>query len=174
MISESPTGVKEETSVCETNVSSTAEAHSNTKESAVGGFEWKSRVGFRGIPLVHVVYGSDPEGKIRVAKGFIAIGRFGVGAITIAQFGVGFILGIGQAVFGLFAVGQLAIGLLAGIGQLSVGLIAVGQLFIGIYGVGQAGWAKYMWSPSRVDMEAVAMIHTILTKIGNLFGIRLI
>ncbi|MBM3298630.1 MAG: hypothetical protein FJY85_01595, partial [Deltaproteobacteria bacterium] len=124
------------------------------------GFEWKTRIGFLGIPLVCIAFGRDERGKARVAKGFIALGQFAVGGIAISQFGVG-IVSVGQFVLGIAALGQLAIGWLTGIGQLAVGTFAVGQFVIGEYGMGQAGWARYLWSPGRTDLEAVAMFEAV-------------
>ncbi len=127
---------------------------------AVPGFKWRTRAALFGIPLICVAFGTDERGKMRVAKGFIAIGQFAVGGLAIAQFGVG-IIGIGQFVLGVVAFGQLAIGILVGFGQLAIGAFAAGQFVIGIYARGQFGWATYLLSPGRTDMEAVAMFETI-------------
>ncbi len=45
------------------------------------GFEWKSSATILGYPLVHVAIGRKPEGKLRVAKGIIAIGNSGWGSL---------------------------------------------------------------------------------------------
>lgn len=121
-----------------------------------GGFEWKSRIGLFGIPVIHIAFGCDERGKMRVAKGFIAIGQFAVGAITFCQVGIGV----------LFAFGQLTAGLVS-LGQFAIGLLAAGQLVAGWYGVGQAGWGRYLWTPERTDMEAVALFYTIIMRIGQ-------
>ena len=127
---------------------------------ATAGFFWRTRAKILGVPLICVAFGSDEKGKTRVAKGIVAIGQFAMGGVAIGQFGVGFI-GIGQCVAGVVAFGQLALGLLVAFGQLSIGTFAVGQLVIGKYARGQFGWAEYLWSPGRTDMEAVAMFETI-------------
>ena len=124
------------------------------------GIEWKTRIGLFGLPLVCVSFGQDAAGRLKVAKGFIAIGHRAVGGITISQFGVG-VVSIGQFSLGIASVGQVALGVLTGIGQLGVGIFAVGQLVVGLYGRGQMGWAQYMWSPYRTDLEAVAMFDSI-------------
>ena len=124
------------------------------------GFQWNTRARVFGIPLVSVAFGTDEKGKTRVAKGFVAVGQFGFGVITIAQFGVGILFGIGQVTIGLVAVGQLALGLLVGVGQFAGGTFAIGQLVAGVYGMGQLGWATYLWSESTKDMEAIAMFYT--------------
>ena len=94
-----------------------------------------------------------------------------LGAITIAQFGVGIIFGLGQFVVGLVAIGQVALGLLLGVGQFAFGLFAIGQFVAGIYGLCQFGWARYLWSPGHTDMEAVSMFYTIQMKLRQLLGL---
>lgn len=103
------------------------------------GYEWKSKQTMLGLPLVHVAAGRDERGKLRVAKGIVAIGQFAVGGITIAQFGVGAVFALGQFVAAPIAIGQIA-----------VGLVAVGQFGIGLlYGLGMFStglWAKGAWT----------------------------
>jgi len=135
------------------------------------GFEWKSRARLFGIPLVHVAFGRDLAGRVRVAKGFLAVGQFAVGLVTVAQFGVGFLFGFGQFMLGLTVVAQVAAGLIIGIGQIASGIVTVGQLVVGIYGLCQAGWVKYMWSYSRVDMEAVALYCTLAERVQQFLGL---
>ena len=113
-----------------------------------------------GIPLVCIAYGSDETGKVRIAKGFIAIGRIAVGGLAIGQYAVG-LVAIGQVVLGIVGFGQLAVGLAVGFGQCATGFFAVGQFVIGKYARGQFGWAEHLWSPGHTDMEAVAMFETI-------------
>ncbi|MBI5250602.1 MAG: zinc ribbon domain-containing protein [Desulfomonile tiedjei] len=134
------------------------------------GYEWKSQRKIFGIPLVHVAFGTNANGRVRIAKGVIAVGQMGIGLITVAQFGIGIIFGLGQFMLGLTVLAQFAGGLLVGIGQLATGVIAVGQFVAGIYGLAQTGWAKYLWSPHRTDMEAVALFYTVYTKLAGLFG----
>ena len=139
--------------------------------SARGGFEWKTKAAVFGIPLVHVAFGRDCRGRRKVAKGVIAVGEIAFGLITVAQFGVGILFGLGQFVCGLIVVGQIALGIIAGMGQVAVGYFAVGQLVVGIYGLGQFGWAKYLWSQYRTDMDAVARFYTIQLKIRQFLGL---
>jgi hypothetical protein len=122
--------------------------------------EWKTRAWVFGIPLICVAYGTDAQGRPIVAKGLIAVGQFAVGLVAIGQIGIG-LIGVGQLAIGVIAFGQVAFGLLAGFGQLAVGMFAGGQLVIGKYARGQFGWAEYLWSPHRTDMEAVAMFESI-------------
>ena len=136
-----------------------ASAPASSREGESGVY-WRTRAQLCGLPLVCIAFGNDSRGKMRVAKGVIAIGQFAVGGVAIAQFGAG-IIGIGQFVFGVAALGQLALGVLTGIGQIGIGFFAVGQIVLGMYGLGQMGWATYLWSPERTDMEAVAMFHSV-------------
>ncbi|MDQ7783000.1 MAG: hypothetical protein RDU20_08985 [Desulfomonilaceae bacterium] len=144
---------------------------STTKPSRGFGFEWKTKTRIFRLPLVHVAIGLDARGRPLTAKGFIAIGQVGIGVITIAQAGLGLLFGFGQLVFGLIAIGQAAVGLVLAVGQFAVGILAVGQQVIGVYGLCQAGWAKYLWSTSHTDMEAVALFYTIYEKLGRLIGL---
>jgi hypothetical protein len=136
------------------------------------GIHWKSRTRLFGIPLVHVAIGRDAKGRVRVAKGFIAIGQFAVGGITFAQFGIGILFGLGQVVFGLTAIGQVAGGLLVSVGQIAVGVVAIGQLAAGLYAIGQVGWGTYLWTPERMDLEAVALLNTVYLRFMQLLGIQ--
>jgi hypothetical protein len=105
------------------------------------GYEWKSEKQMFGMPLVHIAFGRDEKGKMRVAKGVVAIGQFGYGGIVIAQFGAAAVLGIGQFVvaplalgqfaLGLIAAGQFGIGLLFGAGMIATGAIARGMVTLG-------------------------------------------
>jgi hypothetical protein len=104
------------------------------------GFEWKSKAMVRGLPLVHVAVGRDAQGRLRVAKGVVAVGQFARGGLVVAQFGAGAIAGIGQFVVapisisqfsvGLIAVGQFAFGLLFGLGMVATGLWATGLMVL--------------------------------------------
>lgn len=124
------------------------------------GLEWKTRRTLCGLPLVCVSFGRDENGRIRIAKGIVAIGQVAIGAITIAQFGVGVIFSFGQAVFGLFALGQLAVGFGA-VGQVACGYLALGQIALGVYAMAQIGWASFLWSGARQDMEVLSIFYTI-------------
>jgi hypothetical protein len=119
------------------------------------GFEWKSARTYRGYPLIHVAFGRDRRGKLRVAKGIVAVGQFALGLVTVAQFGVGVIFGFGQFILGGAVLAQLALGLAVAVGQVAVGYAAVGQVVLACYGLGQIGLAQHLWSLSRQDEAAV-------------------
>ena len=136
------------------------------KEWRGWGFEWKSETTVYDYPLVHIAFGRDTQGKMRVAKGIIAIGQFAIGIITIAQFGIGILFGFGQFIFSLTAVAQFAVGVIFGLGQFASGYIAIGQFVLAYYGLAQAGWAKYLWSVERKDIEAIEFFRQLAIKIG--------
>ena len=131
------------------------------------GFEWKSKHTFYGYPLVHIAFGRDAQHKLRVAKGIVAIGQFGVGLITFAQFGIGILFGFGQFIVGITAVGQIAISILFGIGQIATGYIAIGQIALGFYALCHTGFAKYMWTPEIKDTEAVEVFYQLFENLKH-------
>jgi hypothetical protein len=52
-------------------------------EKKSDGFEYRSRISIFGIPLVHICSKTDPEtGRVKPAKGIIAIGGVATGAIA--------------------------------------------------------------------------------------------
>lgn len=98
------------------------------------GYEWKSEATLFGWPLVHVAFGWDLEtGRLRVARGIIAIGQFAFGLVTVAQFGVGLLFGLGQFMLGSVVVAQFAVGFLFALGQFAFGTYAAGQFAAGRY-----------------------------------------
>jgi hypothetical protein len=133
------------------------------------GFEWKSRQTFYGYPLVHIAFGRDAQNKIRVAKGVIAIGQFGIGLITFAQFGIGVLFGFGQFILGLTGIAQFAIAGLFGIGQFATGYIAIGQLALGYYVLAQLGLGNHVLTPSMQDPQALEFFQNLLQNVKNFF-----
>ncbi len=130
------------------------------------GFEWRSQAEFYGYPLVSIAFGRRPQGGMRVAKGWIAIGQFAIGLIAFAQVGVGILFGFGQVMVGLVAVSQVAISLLCGIGQLATGYVAVGQLALGYYLLCQVGLGWHVWRPGYQDPEAVRFFTEWVRQLG--------
>jgi ribosomal protein L40E len=131
------------------------------------GFEWQSSQTFYGYPIVHIAFGRDEKNKLKIAKGIIAIGQFGIGLITFAQFGVGILFGLGQVMLGTTAIAQCAISVLFGIGQLSTGYIAIGQISLGFYALCQAGFAKYILTPETKDPEALEFFLQLLDRLKH-------
>lgn len=99
------------------------------------GFEYKSKATLLGLPLIHIAQGFTLEGRMRVAKGFIAIGNVAVGVFAIGGAAVG-VISIAGAGLGIISMAGFALGLFCGIGGLAVGYIAVGGIAIGIYALG--------------------------------------
>jgi ribosomal protein L37E len=102
--------------------------------TGIWGYEWKSETTILGWPLVHIAFGWNMKtGQLMMAKGIIAIGQFAFGLFTLAQFGVGLLIGVGQFIAGTFVVGQFALGILFAFGQFAVGHYAMGQFAAGRY-----------------------------------------
>ncbi len=99
------------------------------------GYEYKSKATIWGLPLIHIAQGFTPEGRMRVAKGFIAIGNVAIGVFAIGGAAVGGIA-IAGAGLGVICLAGLALGLFCGVGGMAVGYIAIGGIAIGIYSVG--------------------------------------
>ena len=70
------------------------------------GYEYKSRT-VLGIPLIHICFKYRSNGIPVPAKGFIAIGQFGIGVINISQFGIG-VISISQFTIAGYALAQVA------------------------------------------------------------------
>lgn len=71
------------------------------------GFEYKSKLGLLGLPLIHISFKYRPNRTPVVAKGIIAIGQFGCGVVTISQFGIG-VFSLSQFTLAGFALAQFA------------------------------------------------------------------
>jgi hypothetical protein len=128
------------------------------------GYEWKSKQTLWGWPLVHIAFGRDAKGKLRVAKGIIAIGQFAIGAVTFAQFGLGAIFGFGQFVAAPIAIGQVGLGLILGLGQLATGYLAIGQIGIGVWVRAQFGIGAHVWSMLHQAPEAVSFFRRLIGR----------
>jgi DNA-directed RNA polymerase subunit RPC12/RpoP len=139
---------------------------SKTKSKGFG-FEWQSSKTFYGYPLVNIAFGRDAENRLRVAKGIVAIGQFGIGLITFAQFGIGILFGFGQFIIGFTAIAQIAVSAFFAIGQIATGYIAIGQVAFGFYALCQTGFAKYLWIPEKRDAEAVEIFYQLYGKIKD-------
>ena len=72
------------------------------------GFEYKSKATLLGMPFLHIAFKYRQNGMPVVAKGFIAIGQFGIGVINISQFGIGF-FSLSQFTIAAYALAQFAL-----------------------------------------------------------------
>lgn len=84
-------------------------------------YEFRSEAEFFGFPLVHIVHGLNQEtGRLRIARGIIAIGDIAIG-----------IFALGGISFGILAFGGISLACYA-IGGIAIGGTAVGGISLGI------------------------------------------
>ncbi len=127
------------------NISGVMSGLPPTMRSAFG-FDYKSKTQLWGMPLVHICNGMDPTtGRVRTAKGIIAIGDKAKGVIALggAATGVfafgGVALGVfalGGTAIGLFSFGGLALALIFATGGLAAAPVVFGGLAAGYIAVG--------------------------------------
>jgi tRNA A-37 threonylcarbamoyl transferase component Bud32 len=116
---------------------------------AYHGLDYRSKATFFGLPLLHVTSGLDPQtGRVRVAKGIIAIGDRAKGVVAFGGMATGgFAFGglaigvfaFGGCALGLISFGGLAIALLAALGGGAIAPIAIGGGAIGFLVFGGTG-----------------------------------
>lgn len=104
------------------------------------GFEYRSARTFAGLPLLHVATGIDRDGKVRTARGVIAIGQRAVGFVAIGIVAGG-IVALGVVSGGVIALGVVAVGLaLAGgvnvAAPVAFGVVAFGYAAGGVHAIG--------------------------------------
>ncbi|MGE5296326.1 MAG: zinc ribbon domain-containing protein [Solirubrobacterales bacterium] len=104
----------------------------------LSGYEYRSERELFGLPLVHIVGGRgfDPvTGRLRVAKGIIAVGPIAFGGLAMggAAFGI---FSFGGVALGLTAFGGAAVGALLAVGGAAIGAVALGGAAIGYYAFG--------------------------------------
>ncbi|MES2505953.1 MAG: serine/threonine-protein kinase [Verrucomicrobiota bacterium] len=86
-------------------------------------YEYRSRAAVAGWPWLHISFGKDPQtGRMRRARGIVAIGGHATGLVALGVFAFGGVAW-GVCSVGLFAMGVVCAGL-ASAGVLSVGLVA--------------------------------------------------
>jgi hypothetical protein len=81
------------------------------------------------------------------------------------------LFGFGQFIFGAAVIAQFAGGVGFGLGQFATGYIAIGQFAFGIYALGQIGLAKYLWTPTHHDPEAMAFFRDLLETVRRYLNI---
>jgi hypothetical protein len=107
-------------------------------QGSLRGYEYRSEKTLFGLPLVHIVVAptfNPVTGKMRIAKGIIAIGGIAVGGLAIGGLSFG-VIAIGGLAVGLAALGGAALGIILAAGGLAVGFVALGGLAIGYYAIG--------------------------------------
>jgi hypothetical protein len=116
-------------------------------------FEYRSKTRLFGLPLVHIVSGRniDPvTGRLRVAKGIIAIGGISFGVVSVGGFSVG-LFSLGGCAIGGIALGGMAIGLGAALGGLAIGTIAIGGCAIGWTALGGAAFGPHAFGGAHAQ-----------------------
>jgi len=115
------------------------------------GREYRSQMEVLGLPLVHIATGINLEtGRVRVAKGVIAIGNIAFGLLAFGGIAVGILplgglafgpVALGGLAVGVFSFGGCAVGLLFAVGGAAIGYVAIGGGAVGYYalGAGAAG-----------------------------------
>ena len=133
-------------------------------------YEYESPRRMLGLPVLSVNLGFDnPGGRMRSARGVIAIGNqatgiiafglfvargmFAVAPITVGLTGVSVagiallsvsVVGVGIVSVSVVAVGYLAVGILA-LGAKCVGIVAIGREVVGIIGIGRVSRLLFSW-----------------------------
>jgi len=121
------------------------------------GGEYRSKAEYLGLPIVHIIMGPgfDPlTGRIRIAKGIIAIGPIAAGGLAVGAVSVG-VVSLGGVAAGAFALGGLAVGVILALGGLAVGLVAVGGAAIGYYALGGGAAGVHALGGNASDPQAV-------------------
>jgi hypothetical protein len=112
------------------------------------GYEWKSRTLWMGSPVLHIAFGIAPDGKMRTARGLIAVGQHAVGGLAIGIIAKGF-FAVGLVSFGVFSFGVVSIAAVAALGMNALAPIAWGVAAVGYQVGGLAPFGvKILWSPA--------------------------
>ena len=156
---------------CEREVSDQAMACPHCGHPIRGGYgyEYRSERELFGLPLVHIVSGNriDPAtGRLRIAKGIIAIGPIAVGGLALGGSAIG-VVSFGGAALGLVAVGGVAVGVLLALGGLAIGLVAVGGAAIGYYALGGGAWGVHALGGNAQDPNMVEFFRGWLPHRGS-------
>jgi len=113
------------------------------------GYVWESRLRWMGLPLVHIAFGHDDQGKARTACGIIAIGQRAVGGVAIGIVAGGFV-SLGVVSIGVFSFGVVSLGALIACGVNAIGALSIGVVAVGykVGGVATFGW-KVLFSVTK-------------------------
>lgn len=147
---------------CEREVSEQAVMcpHCGHPIRGMSAFEYRSERELFGLPLVHIISGSavDPvTGRIRVAKGIVAIGPIAVGGLACGGTAFG-VLSFGGLSMGLFAAGGVGIGVLLALGGLAIGTVAIGGAAIGYYAIGGGALGVHALGGNVQDPNLVELV----------------
>jgi hypothetical protein len=138
----------------------------------VWGWEYKSGVKILGLPLLHVATGYDPNtGRLRVARGVIAVGNVAIGVLALGGVAFG-VLALGGLSLGVIALGGLAAAVYAALGGCAVagyyafgglavaGYVAVGGMAVSWnYAFGGFAIGKYPYGSNYQDPQALEFLR---------------
>jgi hypothetical protein len=136
---------------------------------AIGVYEYRSEREVFGLPLVHIVSGRGMDlatGRIRVAKGIIAIGPVAVGGFAFGGVSLG-LVSFGGLALGLIALGGGAIGVLLAGGGLAIGAVAIGGGAMGYYAFGGGVLGVHAFGGNARDPNTLELLRKWF---GNGFG----
>jgi len=144
-----------------------------------GSYERKSSREFLGLPLYHVYLGRRlPGHRMRIAKGWFAVGDVAIGGLTLAPFSIGIValggfslglLALGGLASGLFALGGMSVGVFAlggmaagflAFGGMALGYGAIGGMARGVYALGGDAQGRHIVTETVSDPEAVEFFNT--------------
>jgi hypothetical protein len=129
-------------------------------------YEYRSKRMLFGLPLVHIVMGpvfNPATGKIRVAKGIIAVGGIAYGVIAMGGISFG-VISLGGLAVGLAAIGGCALGMGLALGGLAVGFIALGGAAIGYYAIGGGAWGVHALGENIKDQQLLEFFKKLFGR----------
>lgn len=124
--------------------------------------EYRSKKMLFGLPLVHIVLGpffNPVTGRMRIAKGIIAIGGIAVGGLAIGGVAFG-IIAFGGLAVGLASFGGAALGIMLAAGGLAVGFFALGGVAIGYYAIGGVALGVHALGGDVSNTQLVEFLKT--------------
>lgn len=130
-------------------------------------YEYRSKASLAGWPLLHISFGKDAQtGRMRRARGIVAIGGHATGLVALGVFAFGGVawgvcsvglLAIGVLCAGLASAGVLGIGLVAAYGVLTLAPLALGVNPMGYLAAGVKAVGTHTASTTgSVDATAAA------------------
>ncbi len=143
------------------------------------GFNYQTQSTLFGLPWVHIATGLDPAtGRVRIARGVVAIGGIAQGVVAVGGLAMGgitlggFSLGIfsyGGMALGFLALGGVAGGLVGALGGAAVAPIALGGAALGYYAKGAVTAGTHRLDVFIKDPEAAHFFSNWATALLNHF-----
>jgi hypothetical protein len=108
------------------------------------GYEYKSALTWMNSPLLHVAFGIDKAGKVRTARGIVAVGQRAVGVVACGIIATG-VVAIGVISLGIISLGVISVALGAAFGVNAIAPIAFGVTSFGFMagGLAPVGWRPF-------------------------------